>query len=53
MLINNLHESFNIDKDELQSILNNMGLDKHIRAEQVTIRDFIRISEEIKALELS
>lgn len=53
MLVNNLHGAFNIGKDNIQAVLRDIGLDENIRAEQVGIEEFIRLTEKIKGIELS
>ncbi len=45
MLINNLSEGLNISKEEVKNILTDMKLPLNIRAEQVSIIDFTKISD--------
>jgi 16S rRNA (adenine1518-N6/adenine1519-N6)-dimethyltransferase len=53
LLVNNLSESLNLSRTELETILAGIGLDKMVRAEQLSIEDFIRLSREIESLDLS
>ena len=52
-LTNNLSEFPNLDKDQLENILSNLGLNNKIRAEQLTVDDYIRLSKEIESLNIS
>jgi len=45
LLVNNLTEYLEYDKSRLESVLDLLGWDKKIRAEQVSIDDFIRLAE--------
>ncbi len=45
MLINNLSEGLNISKEEIKDIFTSMKLPLNIRAEQVSLIDFIKISD--------
>ncbi len=51
-LTNNLSEIPELDKKQLGEILSNIGLDKKIRAEQLSIGDYINLSKEIELLNI-
>ncbi|UCD95550.1 MAG: ribosomal RNA small subunit methyltransferase A [Candidatus Zixiibacteriota bacterium] len=53
LLVNNLSEAVALSKEELEAILVRVGLDKIVRAEQLSIEDFIRLAREFKSLDLS
>lgn len=53
LLINNLAEYFECDKNKLELALETLGWDRKIRAEQVSIDDFIRLAELLSALKIS
>lgn len=46
-LVNNLLKNFNVDKSKLISILNKMGKSNDVRAEQLTISDFIYLADNL------
>jgi len=48
MLVNNLSEAGVADKGRISEILENMGIDKNVRAEALPIEDFIRLAERLK-----
>jgi len=52
LLINNLSEIPELDKVRLETILTNIGLNGKIRAEQLSIDDYIRLTEEIASARL-
>ncbi len=52
-LLNNLSEIPELDKKRLEDILSNIGLDKKIRAEQLSIDDYIRLSKKIESMNIS
>ncbi len=43
-LINNLHQAFNVSKDELKRFLENNNLNQNVRAEQIDMNTFINIA---------
>lgn len=47
-LINSLSNSGLIPKDLLEEVLNNLGMDLRVRAEQLTLEDFARIADYLK-----
>ena len=47
-LLNNLHSSLKIDKNELQELGNKIGIDMTRRAETLTLAEFVSLSERIK-----
>ena len=47
-LINSLSNSGLIPKDLLEEVLNNLGIDLRVRAEQLTLEDFARITNYLK-----
>lgn len=53
LLTNNLSEIDGLEKDVLENILTEMGLKKTVRAEQLSIDHFIRVSRRIESLNLS
>jgi 16S rRNA (adenine1518-N6/adenine1519-N6)-dimethyltransferase len=50
LLINNLSEIEQLDKKQLENILTKLGLNNNIRAEQLSIEDYIRLTKEIAPL---
>lgn len=46
-LVNNLHAAMNMKKEDSITMLENLGFDPRIRAENLTVEDFIRISDEM------
>jgi 16S rRNA (adenine1518-N6/adenine1519-N6)-dimethyltransferase len=50
LLINNLAEIPELDKKQLEPILSKIGLDSRIRAEQLSIENYIRLTQEIVSL---
>ena len=44
-LTNNLHEKYKIEKSVIIDILQNKGYDKNVRAEALTVEDFITLSD--------
>jgi 16S rRNA (adenine1518-N6/adenine1519-N6)-dimethyltransferase len=49
-LINNLTEPFNLNKDRLENAMAAVGLKKNIRAEQVTIEQFLKLTDAMAQL---
>ncbi len=47
LLVNNLIELPGVKKDQLHRTLDNLGFDRNIRAEQINIEGFIRLSNEL------
>ncbi len=45
-LVNNLSQYPDVEKSDIITFLNRLGFDERIRAEQLTIEDFIRLAEE-------
>lgn len=45
-LVNNWYESFGIPKQDIESFLANLGYDIKIRAEALSIEDFVKLSKE-------
>lgn len=45
-LVNNLNSGFSISKDELSNILLNLGFNPNVRAESLSVEDFIKLSNE-------
>lgn len=44
-LVNNLHEGFNVSKEELIQFLKSQSLDAHVRAEQIDLKTFIEMAK--------
>jgi 16S rRNA (adenine1518-N6/adenine1519-N6)-dimethyltransferase len=47
-LVNNLLKNFNVDKNTITSLLNKMGRSNDVRAEQLTISDFIYLADNLQ-----
>jgi 16S rRNA (adenine1518-N6/adenine1519-N6)-dimethyltransferase len=46
-LINNLNSGFGISKESLQLLLDNIGLDPRVRAENLSVEEFVKLSNVI------
>ncbi len=44
-LVNNLHNKYNLSKDAIINLLIDLNLDSRIRAENLSVNDFIRLSD--------
>ncbi len=46
-LVNNIHNKYNLSKETIIDLLNSLELDSRIRAENLSVNDFIRLSDKL------
>ncbi len=50
-LVNNLHVAYNESKEYYQNVLNSLDIDERVRAESLSVNDFILLSDTLHKLE--